>query len=392
MNLFTYLDLNISKDLKFLYLVRILLQIAFGMVGLFLPIFFYTKFSYSFTAVILIFIINFSLVFFLYPLSAKMLNRIDMKWMMVMSIPFALISMLVLYFWDYSPYFIATISVLMIVIYKILYWTPYHVDFAKFTDNDMRGRQISLLRNISQLVGIITPFISGIIITFFTFKGAFLASVIVFILSMVPAFFIKKTRENFSWGYFETFKKLFHKKNRDLLIAYMADGAQTVVTAIVWPIFIFLLLNGEYLIVGIISSVTVFAIIVIRMIIGDLIDTWNQKKMLVIGSTLNTFGWIIKLFIETAFQIFVADTFHNMGRVVHRTSVDTTQYDQAVDNGHYIDEYTVLRELALNIGRILMLSLAFVISLFFSIKFIFIFAAIATILVVFLNKQHVISH
>ncbi|MFC1615135.1 hypothetical protein ACFL22_01110 [Patescibacteria group bacterium] len=392
MNLFNLKKLNISKNLAWLYTGRVSIQAAFGVIGVFLPIFFYEKLGNSFTSVLVFFAIMFALTLFLYPLAARILNHLNMKYMMVISVPFALMSVLSLAFWDYNPYVVMGIFIIAITVYKLLYWLPYHVDFAKFTDEDIRGRQISLLRNIAQIVGTITPLIGGAIIVFFTFKGLFLISSAVFLMSIFPAFFVKGTREHYSWGYIETFKKLFHKENRDLLIAYTADGFQSVVSVVVWPIFIFLLLDGEYLTVGIVSSITIFAIIILRFFIGNLIDTWDQKRMVVIGSVLATTGWIIKLFVETAFQIFIADTYHSVGRVIHRTSVDTTTYDQAADNGHYMDEYTVLREMALNIGRLLMLALAFVISLFFTMKFIFIFAAIATLFVMLVNKQRNIAH
>ncbi|MFC1720887.1 MFS transporter [Patescibacteria group bacterium] len=392
MKLFDYKNLKISKNLAWLYTGRVLLQAAFGVIGLFLPIFFFTKFDNSFTAVLIIYAINFGLVLFLYPIASRILNSFSLKKMMIIAVPFALISIFSLYFWDYNPYLILVIFTLAIIIYKLLYWLPYHVDFAKFTDEDIRGRQISLLRNIAQIIGTIMPFVGGALIAYFTFSGAFLVSAFLFLFSIIPAFFIESTREHYSWGYLETFKKLFHKENRGMFIAFTADGFQSIVSAIIWPIFIFMLFDEKYLTVGIVSSLTIFAIIIIRTFIGNLLDTWNQKRMVVIGSIFNTTGWIVKLFIETAFQVFIADTYHNVGRVIHRTSVDTTQYDQAADNGHYVDEYTVLREMSLNIGRILMIGIAFIISFFFSIKFIFIFAAVATLFVTLINEQHDMAH
>jgi len=42
-------------------------------------------------------------------------------------------------------------------------------------------------------------------------------------------------------------------------------------------------------------------------------------------------------------------------------------YEQAADSGHYIDEYTVLREIALSIGRVLMLLVLVGVTSVFSI-------------------------
>ena len=61
-----------------------------------------------------------------------------------------------------------------------------------------------------------------------------------------------------------------------------------------------------------------------------------------------------------------------------RTPVDTFTYNQAADSGHCIDEYTVLREMAISIGQIVMLFLLIGLTTVFSISVCFIVAAIAS--------------
>ena len=56
-------------------------------------------------------------------------------------------------------------------------------------------------------------------------------------------------------------------------------------------------------------------------------------------------------------------------------------YEQAADRGHYVDEYTVLREISLNIGRVLMLVSLFILFYFVGLTFAFILAAIASLLI-----------
>jgi YQGE family putative transporter len=310
-----------------------------------------------------------------------------MKRMMMLAMPFAFGSVLSLLLWDHNPTIALAGLIISVAIYKSLYWVPYHVDFTKFTDKKTRGRQISILLAVTSTLGIITPFVGGWIIATAGFNSLFLISLGILLTAIAPLFFINKVEEHYSYGFFETFKELFSKKNRPLFLGYFGDGAQSIVTVIIWPIFIFLLLKGEFLIVGLVSSITVFMIVAIRFLIGDLIDRWDKKRILVIGSILNTTGWIIKLFIETTFQVFLFDTYHKMGRAVNRISVDATTYDAAADNGHYVDEFTVLKEISLHFGRIFMLILIGVVVLYFNLKVAFILAAVASLFVTLLNRQ-----
>jgi len=382
-----YKGVQIPANLLSLYFARLLISTAFGVVGIFLPIFFYIKYGESIIKVILIFIIIFILYGMLVPFGAMFIQRLGIKNMMIMAVPFALFSTLSLFIWDLNP----VLSVLgymgFILVYKIFYWTPYHIDFAKFTSSAVRGRQMSFLRNLSEIVSVVTPVIGGMGILYFGFNGIFGLSSVIFLFAIIPLLFINKTSEKYTFGYFETYKKLFSKENRPLLFAYGGDGLQDAVSAVIWPIFIFILLEGGYLKVGIVTSVTILVIIILRFIIGDLIDKWSKKKITAIGVIIYTTGWIAKIFIETGFQIFLIDTYHNTGKVVNKMSFDASTYEQAADNGHYIDEFTVLKEIALYFGRATMLIVAGFLIILFNIKVAFVIAAVGSLFMVMVNKK-----
>jgi len=93
----------------------------------------------------------------------------------------------------------------------------------------------------------------------------------------------------------------------------------------------------------------------LQLLMGNLTDRFNKRQILRWGSIFNSIGWMVKIFVETGFQIFVASTYHSFASIVMRTPFDTLMYEKAADSGHYIDEYTVLREIYLCIGQILML-------------------------------------
>jgi len=66
--------------------------------------------------------------------------------------------------------------------------------------------------------------------------------------------------------------------------------------------------------------------------------------------------------------VFAASTFHMFGSILMSTPLDAMFYDKAADSGHYVDEFTTIREIALTVGRVGALLVMFVLSFWFSIS------------------------
>jgi MFS family permease len=195
------------------------------------------------------------------------------------------------------------------------------------------------------------------------------------------------TKETFSWGYFETFKELFSKRRRMTFLAYAGDGAENIINMVVWPIFIFEILKGNYFQVGVLSSLIVVASISLQFIVGRLGDHGKRNKMLRTGILLYSAGWLIKIFIETAFQIFVVSTYHNLTRIFTRAPFDALYYDKASHEGHFVDEYTVVREMSFSIGAAVSYSAVLIVAPIVGIKWTFILAAVAYLFMNLLMKE-----
>ena len=97
----------------------------------------------------------------------------------------------------------------------------------------------------------------------------------------------------------------------------------------------------------------------------------------------------MKIFIATAFHIFIIDAFHKLTKIFLRIPFDAMTYDIAADKGHYVDEFTVLHEMSINIGRVCMYSMVLILTFFTTINWIFVLAALASVaLNVLYYKRH----
>ena len=376
---------HLSEPLRHLYAHKVFKGIATGLLGFFVPLFLFKTFG-NIQAVIWYYLAMHIVTMIAYPWATKFLLKFDLKKLMIVATIFIVSYLLILNQFKNGSvsWWLIVLAVITLTTYRLLYWTPYHTEFVTFTEKHYRGRELSVLNSIIQLVGIFLPIIAAWIVVSFGFNWLFIVVLCLHIMSAIPLIKIPEKREEYSYGYKETWRELFSKKNRGLLLAYFGDGFQGTAGYVVWPIFIFLVLQGQYMTVGIVSSFIILVTVVLQLLIGDLTDHKNKRKILKTGSWMFSLGWLIKTFIETGFQIFVVGVYHGLSEILMRTPLDTLMYDKMADNEHYIDEYTVLREMALRIGKIAVLITTLLILSFASLNWVFILVSLVALMVNFI--------
>jgi MFS family permease len=255
---------------------------------------------------------------------------------------------------------------------------------AIYTDKSDRGKSIGMLWAASTFLGVVMPVLSGFLIGRFGYGIVFVLAITIYLCAFVPLLTLPPTHEMYSWRYFETFKEFLKKKNRKMVLANMANGAENEVGVVIWPIFVWQLLDGNYLAVGAISSLIVFCTIAIQLSAGKFADKMDKRKMIHWGSIFYAIGWLAKVFVLSAMQIFVVGTYHSFAQIFKDTPFDTLNYELLADQGHYVDEQTVIKEIAVQIGKVLMLLFAILIVAKFSMNWIFALAALASLFINFL--------
>src|SRR3989339_402410 len=317
----------------------------------------------------------------LLPWGAQFLNKIGLRRSLQISIPILAGYYVAIYFIVSDVLFFSVLAIFAITIGRILFWIPYHTDMAKFAAPNTRGRGIGLMWASKTFLSVIMPLASGFIIARFGYNLVFVLAIVVYMASIIPFLTIPHTREKYSWGYIETFKHFFKKKNRTLILANMANGAENAVGIIVWPIFIWKLLEGDYAAVGALSSLIVVVTIVLQLMVGKYTDILNKRKIIHWGSIFYALGWVGKIFVLTSFQIFIAGAYHQFVQIFKDTPFDALNYEIMADHGHYVDEYTVLKEIAVQLGKVLILLFILLIALNLGLNWTFVLAALASLFV-----------
>ncbi|MFH0951596.1 MAG: MFS transporter [Patescibacteria group bacterium] len=376
-----YIGEKLNKNLVALYVSQLIHMMAIEMLFLYGPIFIFLTFNRSYNPVFYYYLIGFALYALLLPVGAKIMSRLGLKAAMLLSKPVVVLYMVSFYFFHSAPMYFFFITIVLLTIYRLLYWAPYHTELAEFTDRISRGRELALLRVMLMVMKTITPITAGFIISLFSFEAMFFTAAIIAFLAFIPLLFVSPVREEYSYGYLESFRKILKWSNRKLVISHIALGATEVTEIVIWPVFIFVILGGSILSVGAVSSLVILVLVIISLIMGAMTDKHSKERMMRFGIIFLSSGWILRGLASNLAQIFLTHTYYNLGNAFFITPFQALYYERAADRGHYVDEYTVIKEISLNIGKVLMLAALFILVPFFGMTGVFIAAGIISIFI-----------
>ncbi len=383
-----YFEENLSLGFKCLIANRTITNIGTGLFSVFLPIFLYIILGENIRYLAFYYLATYLFSLLLTSTLHHSLNKFGFKKAIGISTLIGAFYYLAIFLLKAdNVLLIMPIMIFLISFWRFLYWIPYNIDFAKFTTKKDRGKGVGLVEAMLSFVGILTPILAGFIITRFGFNLLFLAGILVFGLSYLPLIKLPRTKERFSWSTNKFFKKILALKNRKLALFFFLDGAEGILAAFVWPVFIYELLKGNYLEIGIISSLVVLTTAVLQLVAGKIVDK-KKGKMIKAGGFFYALGWLLKVFAITAFHVFILDAFHRFMKVFYRIPLDTLVFETAFQQKHFIDEFNIFRQFCLFLGGTSMALLIILLSFFTtSINWIFVLGMITVFCISFFYKK-----
>lgn len=289
-----------------------------------------------------------------------------------------------------NAWYLLPLVLMCVILFRLFHWVPYHVDFTAFTRSGERGKDVSLMLATIAFMVMVGPLLSGYIVANSGYSTLFAVGVVLLILSAVSYWFVPAVAERFTWSYRQTLSELFSPAHRNLLLGEAANGAEVIVTLVAWPIFIYTVLNGNVLDIGMISTVIVGVTIVLQLIAGHYIDKSGDNKISALkrGSLLAALGWLFKIFVVSTMQIFLVGLYHNIAKIFSKTPYSAILYDMTGEQGEYIDEYTVMREMASHFGRAAALGAMIVLTLYVPIEVTFLIGVVASLAVNFIYQRY----
>ena len=297
----------------------------------------------------MIFLGAYGAYFFILPLGAKIAYSYCFTHSLLYRSHFLILYYLALFAIPFSPWFIGA-AIIAFAIQKTLYWPGYHADFAVYSNDGDRGREISNLAMVMSFTAVAGPFIGGILVHFFGFPVLFMIAAAAILASNVP---LLSTKEIFgqakNFSYFGAYRRLANRENSRKFFAYLGYGEE-LIFMVVWPVFIFTIVKNNLSVGSLVAGATLL-MMAILLYVGKLTDNGNKRSVLRGGVIVSVVSWIMRIFMATPFGVFAAETITRIGRTTVQVPLTTLTYDRARQGS--VMETVIQFEMSLIAGKIL---------------------------------------
>lgn len=238
--------------------------------------------------------------------------------------------------------------------YRALYWIPYGVGAAAY------AKTRPLTKFYAEVLLAVLPLAAGVL--FLLPLGAasvFLSSTVLALLSVPLLGSIPNVREEYAWGYGETYARLFRPAHRAIVLSGILAGVESTALFLVWPISVFLIVGERYDILGAALAATLLILALGRGFVLRAFSFLKIGASPAVEASVRFSAWVLRLTAAGPAAVVAVDTYYYLASPHRSEAPDAASFEQAGDSGTYVDELTALKELGLVIGRVLVCMLAF---------------------------------
>ena len=361
-----------KKQFFSLALVSTFRRLAFGLLALFSPVYIFRLiFNVSHPEAtirmgiigVLVYMLFFCLIKILaFPLAENLAFRVGFKNVIALSfLPFFLfITFLIL---SEKHLLFLILAAFFGGLQAALFWFAYHGMFVKAVNEHSFGFHEGICQGLGILTLLVTPILGSLLIFFFGFTALFLTAGFFVLLAALTLIFSAGDKP-FHDARFLTSFTLF-KKHPKTFLAYLAWGGETALYGNLWPVFLILIL-GDILSYGGIVTISILFSVLVTLLIGRLVDKAKGSKVLICGIALGGFSWLLRTIAYFPLLIVFVDGFYRLSEQMMAIPMDVLSYKKAISGG--TSQALYFREIALNLGVFLFLTLASL-MIFFNLPF-----------------------
>jgi len=297
-------SMHIRHQLKELYISIGIFSFAFSLIAIFEPIFLYQQ-QLPIWAIALYYAIHYSLYVVLLPIGGKIASQFGLEKSIVLSLPFFVLYFISLAAMPKAPLMIV-LALLFLTIHKILYWPAYYAIFARFSDANNRGTELSWLGVFHYGASIGGPAIGGFIASMWGFPVLFLCAGALVLFSGIPLMKVRQMYGRSDFLYASPWAMLRKIEYRKTFIATLGWG-ENLIDVVFWPLFLFLAL-GSVDSIGIYLSLSLIVMTVVSFSIGERAEKSRKEKLLRKYTPLMVVGYVFRIISISPLRIFLTDS------------------------------------------------------------------------------------
>lgn len=348
-----------SKELDEIYIGNALRSFAGSMISIFIPIYLFTL-GNSFTNILWFYLLTHLFGIGVVILSFKLIHRIGAKHLIFISTIFQ-IGFFVLLQLMSTTYIPLAVLALVNAIHLYFFWLPFNIIFARSSSNKEGGTQLGIMTVFSSALTIIGPLVGGIITTQFS-QGYLILFIFASVLLLISGLVYLFSHDSKEIHKINLRKSLDVISKRDKL-ALTGNRIRTFTLAILWPMFMFLIL-GTTVSIGAILSGANLLLVILTAYVGRLSDKKDKNKLLKFGSIFHSGsaafrGFATSLGSIAAFQVLGAFTFAFMN-IPFRSMV----YQRSRE--HSVSAFMFSQEFFFRIVTIIFIACLIILTTFFT--------------------------
>ena len=334
----------IKSEIQEVYLNLIMQSFGISLISVFVPIYL-IKLGFSLNQALLFVMVELGTLSLFSPFAAMMAKRWGFKHIVVYRLPlmmFYFITLYVLNFAAFPIYLIAFVG----GVSGAMYWVSMHSLFAKYSNRMHRGAQAGKLISIPNMSAMIGPTIGGLIAVGFGFKVLLIVSMIILCVATIPLFYTSDMKPHILKF---SMRDMFSRKHLKFLIEFTAQGTIAIASVVVWPLFVYFLLE-DVASVGFVATTTALGVVIFTFFVGKWSDETSRLRLLKIGGILLALTFFARIFATNMAYVFAVAFLAGLFTVLIDLPLLAYFYDRA--NKENLAEIVVLREIGLGIGRI----------------------------------------
>ncbi|MEK3890727.1 MFS transporter [Bacillus sp. FSL K6-3431] len=363
-------DVDVSRDLLLLLLIGGLYSLSISLSNTFVNIYLWKQSKEFFDlAVYNLAIVIFQPITFI--IAGRWAKKVDRVIVLRFGVIFlALFFIAVLLFGERSSEHLIILGGLLGIGYGF-YWLAFNVLTFEITEPETRDFFNGFMGALTSVGGIIGPISAGFIITRFTsnigYTFIFAISLFLFVAAVITSFFINRRPASGQYMFVKIFTE--RKKNTNWRLvtnAHLLQGLREGTFVFVISVFIFVVTQNEFALgtYGLINAGMAF---IMYTLATRLIKKEKRKKIMVIGGLLLYLAISLVVFNITYPKLLVYGVLIGIAYPLMLVPYTSITYDVIGKSWRAAEmriEYIVVRELFLNMGRIISV-LAFIFAITF---------------------------
>ena len=329
-------------ELTELYASLMIRDFGLAMISVFVPIYLY-RLGFSLHTILLLYAVKYGMHTLLTIPAAFVAARFGAKHAILLSTPFLIAYLLLLYGVDQHPEFLFVAAV-MFGVKNSLFFMGFHVDIVANTRKRVRGKQLGLLRILTKVMATIGPLVGGVLLMVFGFKIVFLLVSGILIVSTIPLLATKDMYSPFQ----VRLRTLFYKRSIKETAGLVAQGIEFGIGPVLWPLYAYLHILGSFVALGFLSSILEMTGFVANIVFGIASDI-NRRLTLRIGAITKICVWILRMGVQLPVHTFMLESVYSVSDTAVDISFNSMNYDEAA-RGNALTTL-LYREFVLNASR-----------------------------------------